>query len=244
MNKPDFTVTNSGIPAIKVKLTSNEEYTLSSNIEPRTDGAENIFLTYGNRTTVSSNPDGVYPDNPKTLTTQSDGYVIVAIRDNIDVTNNDWWIMLNKGEAAYRWVPHTDDIATKKYIDNLYEKEVLYDSKGIYFEDSQSFTIDQNKTVDKLVFWWSRYEVGEGPRNYSWDTTTVDGDMLRELQATNATMRVVLKPKENSATSFKNITFTKSGVKGSEKNTMKIEPTEDNRYMVLRKLYVVYRNEA
>lgn len=245
INKPDFTVTNSGIPAIKIKLTGNEEYTLSSNIEPRTDGAANIFLTYGNRTTVSSSPDGVYPDQPKTLTTQSDGYVIVAIRDNIDVTNNDLWIMLNKGEEAYRWVPHTDDIVTKRYIDNLYETEVLYDGMsngyGIYFEPGQSFDIDPDRTVEKLIFWWSRHEPGEDTRNYAFTNTIVDGDMLRMLQSQNSEMRVLLKPIESRGPTFKKINFTQSGVVGDSKNTDTFDL--DNKLMVLRRLTVTYRNE-
>ncbi|NWO01273.1 BppU family phage baseplate upper protein [Tetragenococcus halophilus] len=117
--RPDFTVPTSGIPAIKIKLTGNEEYTLSSNIEPRTNDSANIFLTYGNKTTVNSGANGVYPGTPKTLTTQSDGYVMVAIRDDIDVTDNDVWIMLNKGGYDAKWTPHTNDIVTIQQYNKL-----------------------------------------------------------------------------------------------------------------------------
>ncbi|GFK24875.1 BppU family phage baseplate upper protein [Tetragenococcus halophilus] len=116
--RPDFTVTRNRMPAMKIQVEKNQKYTLSSNIEARTDGAANIFLTYGDRKTVNSGTNGVYPDQPKTITDQDDGEIIVAIRD-IDITETDLWIMLNKGEYAAKWTPNTNDIVTVKQYKKL-----------------------------------------------------------------------------------------------------------------------------
>ncbi|NWO01275.1 BppU family phage baseplate upper protein [Tetragenococcus halophilus] len=134
------------------------------------------------------------------------------------------------------------------YYDNLFETEVLYDGMednlGIYFDESHSFSIDQNKKVEKVVFWWSRYDIGNAPKNYAFNNTIVDGETLRALQKQGSTMRVPFKPTESDTTSFKNIDFIKKGVKGSTKNTQSNVGDRDNRWIVLRKLYVVYRKEV
>ena len=134
------------------------------------------------------------------------------------------------------------------YYDNLFETEVLYDGMednlGLYFDENHSFDIDQNKQVEKVVFWWSRYDIGNAPKNYAFNNTIVDGETLRALQKQGSTMRVPFKPTEADTTSFKNIDFTKKGVKGSTKNTQSNVGDRDNRWMVLRKLYVVYRKEV
>lgn len=134
------------------------------------------------------------------------------------------------------------------YYDNLFETEVLYDGMednlGLYFDESHSFSIDQNKKVEKVVFWWSRYDIGNAPKNYAFNNTIVDGETLRILQKKESTMRVPFKPTEADTTSFKNIDFIKKGVKGSTKNDQSNVGDRDNRWMVLRKLYVVYRKEV
>lgn len=136
----------------------------------------------------------------------------------------------------------------RNYYDNLFETEVLYDGLeediGIYFDEKKTFTIDQNKTVEKLIFWWSRNEINEGARNYAFETTIVDGQTLRTLQKKESTMRVPFKPTETDTTSFKNIDFIKEGVKGSEKNRQSNIGERDNRWMALRKFYVIYRKEV
>lgn len=116
--RPDFSVEPAKMPAMKIQVEKYQKYTLSSNIEARTDGAANIFLTYGDRKVVSSSTDGVYPDQPKTITAQDDGEIIVAIRD-IDITEADLWIMLNKGEYAAKWTPNANDIVTVKQYNKL-----------------------------------------------------------------------------------------------------------------------------
>lgn len=113
-NKEDWTITNGKIQAIKIALVGNTKYTLSTNI-PKAGNNDDVFFTTGDKNTVNTPSDGASINNPRSITTKEDGVVIVAIRDK-DMSNNEWWIMLNKGEEAYRWVPHTDDIVTKSHL--------------------------------------------------------------------------------------------------------------------------------
>ncbi|GMQ73507.1 BppU family phage baseplate upper protein [Tetragenococcus halophilus] len=114
-NKDDWTITSGKIPAIKINLKSNNKYTLSTNV-PKSGENDDVFFTTGDKDTVNTPSDGVSAGNPRTITTNNDGVAIVAIRDK-DMTSGDWWIMLNKGETSARWVPNTDDLATKQELD-------------------------------------------------------------------------------------------------------------------------------
>lgn len=134
------------------------------------------------------------------------------------------------------------------YYDNLFETEILYDRLeegfGIYWEAENSFEIDKDKTVDKLVLWWSRHQPGGDTRNYAFSNTIIDGETLRQLQSLESEMRVLLKPIEDGMHSFKKIYFTSDRIVGSDENLEKYDNAEDNKNMVLRKAYVVYRKEV
>ena len=268
-------VVDNDLPAIKLKLEGNTQYTLSTNIPVYDDSTGNkaVFFATSDVGRVNSGNDGVSVNDPRTITTNEDGEVVVVIREK-DMTSGDWWVMLNKGTRAAPWTPAPEDLVDEakkytdkkiedkadkseitelnnkigNYYDNLFETKVLYDgmedNSGIYFDENHSFSIDQNKKVEKVVFWWSRYDIGNGPKNYAFNNTIVDGEMLRILQKKESTMRVPFKPTEADTSSFKNIDFTKEGVNGSEKNTKSDVGDRDNRWMALRKLYVVYRKEV
>ncbi|MDN6599917.1 MAG: BppU family phage baseplate upper protein [Tetragenococcus koreensis] len=182
---------------------------------------------------------------------------IEKIEQRVEETNNelenlDAYTKVETDEKLKEKADKTDvDDLNKKidtYYDNLFETEVLFDGMnsgyGIYLEESQKFEIAKDKNVEKLVFLWSRHQPSEESKNYAFSSNIVEGSILRDLQRNGSEVRVILKPIESRTSSFKKIYFTKDGLMGTEDNTSKFENSLDNKYMVLRKLYVVYRKEV
>lgn len=118
-NKDDSVTVSGSIPAIKINLEGNTKYTLSTNV-PKSGKNDDVFFATGDKDTVNTPSDGVSAGNPRTITTNDDGVAIVAIRDK-DMTSGDWWIMLNKGKTASKWIPNAKDLATKQELDKKLE---------------------------------------------------------------------------------------------------------------------------
>lgn len=102
--KPNLTA--SSVPYMDIKLEANTEYTLSTNIPIQTNGQYDVFLFKGTDA-PSSNSNGVAKDRPRTLTTNADGILKVAMRSYS--LSNGYWIMLAKGNKALDWQPAIED---------------------------------------------------------------------------------------------------------------------------------------
>lgn len=121
-NNASTDVVDNYLPAVKLKLEENTQYTLSTNIPMYDESSDlnSVFFATSDVGRVSSDRNGVTIDKPRTITTNDDGGVVIVIRDK-DMTSGDWWIMLNKGETAFKWTPNADDLATKQYVDESVE---------------------------------------------------------------------------------------------------------------------------
>lgn len=102
--KPNLTA--SSVPYMDIKLEPNTEYTLSTNIPIQTNGQYDVFLFKGTDA-PSSTSNGVAKDRPRTLTTNEDGILKVAMRSYS--LSNGYWIMLAKGNKAIDWQPAIED---------------------------------------------------------------------------------------------------------------------------------------
>lgn len=112
-SKPPLTI--NAIPYMDIKLEPNTQYTLSTNI-PSRDNLCDVFFLKGTDT-PSSSVNGVAKDLPRTLTTNADGVVKVALRD-YDLSNG-YWIMLSKGTKTSDWSPAPEDIATVSKVNQI-----------------------------------------------------------------------------------------------------------------------------
>lgn len=103
-SKPNLTA--SAVPYMDIKLEANTEYTLSTNIPMQTNGQYDVFLFKGTDA-PSSNLNGVAKERPRSITTNTDGILKVAMRSyNL---SNGYWIMLAKGNKALDWQPAIED---------------------------------------------------------------------------------------------------------------------------------------
>ncbi len=119
-NNASTDVVDNDLLAVKLKLEGNTQYTLSTNI-PMYDGSSGqnrVFFATSDVGRVYSGVHGVTIDEPLTITTNDDGGVVIVIRDK-DMTSGDWWIMLNKGKTASKWIPNADDLATKQELEKI-----------------------------------------------------------------------------------------------------------------------------
>ena len=133
-------VITNDLPAIKLKLEGNTQYTLSTNIPVYDDstGSKAVFFATSDVGRVHSANDGVSVNDPRTITTNEDGEVVVVIREKY-MTSGDWWVMLNKGSTAYEWVPNANDIVTKSELD----KKLDVDLSGYATEDYVNQAINE-----------------------------------------------------------------------------------------------------
>lgn len=113
-SKPPLTA--SSVPYMDIQLEPNTQYTLSTNIPIQTNGQYDVFFFKGTDA-PSSASNGVAKDLPRTITTNADGIVKVAMRSyNL---SNGYWIMLAKGNKALDWQPAIeDDMLFTAYADD------------------------------------------------------------------------------------------------------------------------------
>lgn len=103
-SKPNLTA--SAVPYMDIQLEPNTQYTLSTNIPIQTNGQYDVFFFKGTDA-PSSASNGVAKDLPRTITTNSDGIVKVAMR-SYNLANG-YWIMLAKGNKSLDWQPAIED---------------------------------------------------------------------------------------------------------------------------------------
>lgn len=150
-NNASTDVVDNDLPAVKLKLEGNTQYTLSTNIPMHDESSDknSVFFATSNVGRVYSHINGVAIDKPRTITTHDDGVVIVAIWDK-DITSGDWWIMLNKGKTASKWIPNAEDLATKQELDKkLEDKADKTDLAGKVLNGKPEF-ITPKKTFENL----------------------------------------------------------------------------------------------
>ncbi|WP_314209273.1 BppU family phage baseplate upper protein [Vagococcus salmoninarum] len=137
----------------------------------------------------------------------------------------------------------------KVKLDSLAKDEevILYDGMdtnlGIYFSADQRYTIDKNKELVELKIVFSRYAVGEGPRNYAEREVRYSGSTVRGWQKMkhNAREPLIWGVGTNNVC-FKDVMFDDSGVFGAESNAqIPAGNTIDNRLMCVRKIVAVYK---
>lgn len=113
-SKPPLTA--SAVPYMDIQLEPNTQYTLSTNIPIQTNGQYDVFFFKGTDA-PSSASNGVAKDLPRTITTNADGIVKVAMR-SYNLANG-YWIMLAKGNKALDWQPAIeDDMLFTAYADD------------------------------------------------------------------------------------------------------------------------------
>ncbi|MBE9390327.1 BppU family phage baseplate upper protein [Vagococcus salmoninarum] len=137
----------------------------------------------------------------------------------------------------------------KVKLDSLAKDEevILYDGMdtnlGIYFSADQRYTIDKNKELVELKIVFSRYAVGEGPRNYAEREVRYSGSTVRGWQKMKHQAREpLIWGVGTNNVCFKDVMFDDSGVFGAESNAqIPAGNTIDNRLMCVRKIVAVYK---
>lgn len=103
----DFTTS---VQYIQLELEPNTQYTLSSNIPTQSTNTDNanLFLMLQNES-ASSYSNGIKPNQPRTITTDSSGILKIGYRDFVNEYSdekNKYWYMLNKGSSANEYEPY------------------------------------------------------------------------------------------------------------------------------------------
>lgn len=139
-------------------------FTLSSNIPLNSEGYANLFFATGAVSSgVTTEGNGVYYNNPKTLTSTG-GNVTIAYRNYLSVSPEDFNVMLEKGCTAHAYEPYYEKKQMRKRK-NLFDKnntvvvrrrmpqngtgtvvtETSYNSASILFpvEEGKTYTISK-----------------------------------------------------------------------------------------------------
>ena len=93
-----------------IQLKPNTEYTLSSDTAKDYDGpGAYLFIASGNHTSGSFTTanDGVWKGNPRTVTSDANGYVTIIYKQKVNGYLKNANIMLNSGSTALPWEPYT-----------------------------------------------------------------------------------------------------------------------------------------
>lgn len=93
-----------------IQLKPNTEYTLSSDTAKDYDGpGAYLFIASGNHTSGSFTTanDGVWKGNPRTVTSDANGYVTIIYKQKVNGYLKNANIMLNAGSTALPWEPYT-----------------------------------------------------------------------------------------------------------------------------------------
>lgn len=93
-----------------MQLEANTEYTLSSETAKDYDGAgAYLFFASGEHTSGSFTTanDGVWKSNPRTVISDTNGYVTIIYKQKVNGYLKNGNIMLNKGATALPWEPYT-----------------------------------------------------------------------------------------------------------------------------------------
>lgn len=106
---------------VTLKLKPNTQYTLSSNTPLYMDNATSIWFNG-----VSTSPDGVWINQPRTTTTDEKGELFISIRiTEIDIIFENYWIMLNEGSTALPYMPYFSGLK------NAFFKEIVSTGKNL-----------------------------------------------------------------------------------------------------------------
>lgn len=107
---------------VTLKLKPNTQYTLSSNTPLYMDNATSIWFNG-----VSTSPDGVWINQPRTTTTDEKGELFISIRiTEIDIIFENYWIMLNEGSTALPYMPYFSGLK------NAFFKEIVSTGRNLF----------------------------------------------------------------------------------------------------------------
>jgi hypothetical protein len=146
--------------------------------------------------TASTSTNGVRPDTPVTLTTDSTGVVKVGYRTGTGVSANpktDYWYMINEGSTASPYQPYG---VGKWYLHKEIGKVVLNGSElwqvhgsiaSWFYVDNLIYSISANARKDFIL---SDYFV---QNSYSYATTITNGELVYSYQVGGGPARLVLK---------------------------------------------------
>lgn len=97
---------------VPMQLEANTEYTLSSDTAKDYDGAgAYLFFASGEHTSGSFTTanDGVWKSNPRTVISDTNGYVTIIYKQKVNGYLKNGNIMLNQGATALPWEPYQSD---------------------------------------------------------------------------------------------------------------------------------------
>ena len=132
---------------VTLKLKPNTQYTLSSNTPLYMDNATSIWFNG-----VSTSPDGVWINQPRTTTTDEKGELFISIRiTEIDIIFENYWIMLNEGSTALPYMPYFSGLK------NAFFKEIVSTGRNLIpypyadgmskAENGITFTVNTDGTI-------------------------------------------------------------------------------------------------
>lgn len=131
---------------VTLKLKPNTQYTLSSNTPLYMDNATSIWFNG-----VSTSPDGVWINQPRTTTTDEKGELFISIRiTEIDIIFENYWIMLNEGSSALPYMPYFPGLknAFFKEIVSTGRNLIPYPyAKGTDTLNGVTFTVNNDGTI-------------------------------------------------------------------------------------------------
>ena len=131
---------------VTLKLKPNTQYTLSSNTPLYMDNATSIWFNG-----VSTSPDGVWINQPRTTTTDEKGELFISIRiTEIDIIFENYWIMLNEGSTALPYMPYFSGLknAFFKEIVSTGRNLIQYPyAKGTDTLNGVTFTVNNDGTI-------------------------------------------------------------------------------------------------
>ena len=169
--KPNYIYTSGNIRYKHIQLEAYTEYTLSTNAEKTTTTTGTptyqIFIGSGQLQSVTGAANGVSVDNSRTITTDADGYLTIAIRANDgkdvvteeEILNGIKWIMLNKTSVALPYEPFGYKIPITASGKNLFDISNTSGWKTISYR-YYSIYVGANKTVG--ISWDNDLSGGQG----------------------------------------------------------------------------------
>lgn len=221
---------NTNSPWCYIKLEPNTQYTMSSNI-PLDNNAAGLFIVTRGNTSPTTSENGVWNGNPRTITSDSEGYIGVRCRKVPNSTLADlttYQYQIEKGTTATEYEAYIDPKIYVKNDNDEYEEFIKEEDSGWQFitETGQSYSYIRYRRIGKMVElsspWYS--ETGISISAYK---TTLLGTLpegFRPSQTVHAP--IMCKNSNNEIINFCNVLISTDGtikisnVTGSSSSTI------------------------
>lgn len=151
---------------INLKLEPNTTYTMSSNISKTSNNTADLFFASGYNASVSTDANGVWNGQSRTVTSDENGYVTVAYRKQLTSQAPsliDAWYQIEQGSTATTYEEYVEPGIYVKNNNNVYEEFISKESLDNYSTGEKRIgTWTDGKPLYRKVIsgYWS-FETGD-----------------------------------------------------------------------------------